>query len=251
MSSNRPIVGLAVDVERSSSNQRLFHKGYLTYAEAIWRAGGLPRLLAVIPEDEYLSALLPELDGLVMPGGDDLDPSPFGQDFRRSERFCPVSPERLRFDRMLLEGWLGLKRPFLGVCYGAQLLALMRGGRLIQDLPDERPDAEAHCGHNEGGSCDVEHGLIFESGSRIERIFGSREGRVNSFHHQAILEPGEGLVVTARAPDGIVEAIEARDPNVFWFGTQWHPERGGAGPAGDGVFDAFIAAARRARAARG
>lgn len=233
-----PVIGIATDIEPSARNGRLYAKAYLNYAEAIWRAGGWPRLIAPLPEPDYITALTVELDGLLIPGGDDLDPSPYGQPFKPSERFAPVRPERLRFDEMLLSAALSYGLPILGVCYGAQLLALLRGGTLIQDIPDERPEAGAH----DSGDPKLEqrHALDIAAGSWLEEVFEGVEGEVNSVHHQAISDPGKGLVVTARAPDGIVEAIESDSPDRSWLGIQWHPERAGPGPAGDGLIAAFV-----------
>lgn len=136
--------------------------------------------------------------------------------------------------------------PVLGICYGMQLLALHRGGRLVYDIPTDRPDAAPH----RLPELDGRHAVQVAAGSRLARILGDDAGPVNSLHHQGVSDPGDGMRVSARADDGLIEAIESYD-NRFCIGVQWHPEKL-EGPHREGLFGAFAAAcSARATGKRG
>ena len=126
--------------------------------------------------------------------------------------------------------------PILGICYGMQLLALEFGGELVYDISSDLPSAGRH--RLEGG--DGRHGLVLEPGSRLADLLGPGPQAVNRHHHQAVAKPGRGQRVSARADDGLVEAIEAED-GAFQVGVQWHPERM-PDPHRERLFAAFAAA---------
>ena len=204
----------------------------LAYARAIEAAGGVPVLL---PPQKEPGAALERVDAVLLPGGDDFLPAAA---YPEKVAFDPTPPAQLDFDGQLLEGAARRDQPVLGICYGMQRLALQRGGSLHYHLPFDLPEAGPHelAGEGEG------HGIRFEAGARLAVLLGTHPvERVNSIHHQAVREPGGGLRVAARAPDGVIEAIE--DDNAsFCVGVQWHPER----LADDGsraLFRAFVAAA--------
>jgi putative glutamine amidotransferase len=183
------------------------------YAEAVVEAGGVALYLPLRDDPELL---LRQIDGLLLPGGDDLppaDPLPEGVELDL------VPARQLRFDRALLSGALDRGLPILAICYGMQLLALEQGGRLHYHLPTDLPEAKPHRLPEPDGC----HALSVEPGSRLAALLGPGDLRVNSRHHQAVAEPGPLLRVSARADDEVVEAIEgAEDP--FRLGVQWHPE---------------------------
>jgi putative glutamine amidotransferase len=153
-----------------------------------------------------------------------------------------VPEPQLRADRALLGAMLERERPVLGICYGAQLLALHHGGELHYHLPIDWPGAVEH--RSAGGG----HALSIEPATRLAELFASGLSRVNSQHHQAVREPGRGLRVAARAPDGVIEAIEAE--RGWCIGVQWHPEVAGDA-ASAALFAGFVAAATLGRSARG
>jgi gamma-glutamyl-gamma-aminobutyrate hydrolase PuuD len=219
----KPIVGIAVDIELAPKNGRLFSKCYQSYIDSVYRAGGFPQLIAPIEDDEYIRHIADSIDALVIPGGDDIDVREMGVDLHDCSRFIPVTKERFQFDRKLVREILLRRVPCLAVCYGAQLVNLMLGGEIIQDIPDMLPGAIPH--KSSSTDSDQVHGLIIEPKTRLHNIFKASGGSVNSVHHQAIKTAGEGLKVTARAPDGVIEAIEAIDPRHYMIGVQWHPER--------------------------
>jgi len=202
----------------------------LRYAEALAQVGasGLQIPLGADP-----AAVLERIDGLLLAGGDDFLPA---TPFPNSVVFEPAPDAQQGFDHQLLEGALARNLPVLGICYGMQLLALHLGGTLVYDIEHECPGGPSHRLPQASGR----HALHMEPDSRLAQILGPRPGPVNSLHHQAVLQPGPELRVSARSPDGLIEAIE-RDEATFCIGVQWHPERL-AGAHRERLFEAFIAA---------
>lgn len=239
-----PLIGIEVDLDVTPAGRR-YAKCYESYLDAVASAGGTPVLVA--PHGSgACEALLGLLHGLVIPGGDDLCADEWGETQRPCPRFVQEDARRLAHGKDLLRRWLALGRPFLGVCYGAQLLNLARGGTMVQDVPDEVAGALWHATGT--------HPIEVLPGTLLHRLVGARL-EVNSRHHQANREPGQGLRVSARSADGVVEAIEGTAPDEFLVGVQWHPEDL-PGPAGAGLFRALVEAAaesasRAAREARG
>jgi len=209
------------------------------YAEAVAEAGGVPLYL---PPCRAPEAALAAVDALLVPGGGDFLPPgalPAGV------AFAPVAPERLAWDRAVLGAARAAALPVLGVCYGMQLLALESGGALLHHLPLDLPGCAEHRLADPG----ARHAVAVAPGTRLARIFAAAALEVNSRHHQGVSTPGRGLRVSARAPDGVVEAIEldaeASDAGPFVVGVQWHPED--MPPAHrKALFGALVEAAARA-----
>ncbi len=209
----RPRIGLTLDVDEPGRAYRLNR----TYVEAVLAGGGLPILLPHAPA--AAAAYLALLDGLVVTGGAfDVPPELYGEAVRP---VCgKLQPERTRFEKDLLEAALAARLPVLGVCGGMQLLNVVRGGTLYQDLP---ADAGVR-GHEQPPPKDVpSHDVAVVPGTQLEVLVGPVPLQVNSTHHQAVREPGAGVLVSARAPDGVIEALELPDL-PFAVGVQWHPE---------------------------
>jgi len=210
----RPRIGLTLDADETGGRYQLKR----AYADAAWRAGGLPvPLVHAAPEDA--AALLEAVDALVITGGAfDVPPELYGEDRRPA---CgPEKAERTRAELGLLRAALERRMPVLGVCGGMQLLAVARGGTLFQDLGADLGIA----GHEQPPPRDrPSHPVAVEPGSLLARLVGPTSLLVNSTHHQAVRHPGEGAAVCARAPDGVVEAIEL-PAFPFALGVQWHPE---------------------------
>ncbi|MCB9742539.1 MAG: gamma-glutamyl-gamma-aminobutyrate hydrolase family protein [Alphaproteobacteria bacterium] len=185
------------------------------YVEAVRRAGGTPLLLP--PSEPDLEALLERVDAVVLTGGDfDIPPERYGQE--TSTAIGHVDAVRADAELRLARLCVARDVPVLGVCAGMQVLAVATGGSLIQDIRTELPEAEEH-----EQPTDPAQGWhqVFLEGSMLRQVLG-RAPVVNSTHHQAVLDPGE-LRVTARAPDGVIEAIEMAN-HRFCLGVQWHPE---------------------------
>lgn len=190
------------------------------YCEAIERAGGVPVHLSLLPDNDYNKNILNLIDGVLLPGGGDIDPLRFGEEPKPG--LGAVSPLRDENDLILLNLAEEMNVPVLGICYGMQLLNVFRGGGIIQDIERERPGS---LNHQQGDPRDrLSHWITVAENSLL---FGEKRKNkvlVNSHHHQAVDRIGENLFVSATASDGIVEAIEDTRPGRFNLGVQWHPE---------------------------
>jgi putative glutamine amidotransferase len=228
----KPLIGisLCVDDRGRWKPGREYHYIDSAYARAIEEAGGTPIYL---PLQRDPSALIQKLDGLLVPGGDDLPPP---DDYPSNVEFDIAPHVQQSFDRRLLDDALERHLPVLTICYGMQLLAITLGGTLHYDIPTDLPEAHPHRLPEDAGR----HGLRVEAGTRLAEALGPEPPPVNSLHHQGVESPGAGMRVCARADDGLIEAIE-RDGPHFCVGVQWHPEKL-PGPHGRGLFSAFIAA---------
>ena len=218
----------------------------MDYPGSVVRAGGVP--IVIPPLSPIDSALLDRLDALVVSGGPDIDPGLYGRPAH--PQLGPVDPDT---DACELETLRRADRsglPILAICRGMQLLNVARGGTLWQDLPSERPSAIEHRQAVVGTQ--TTHVVRVDHDSLLARVTGVAEADalefpVNSFHHQAVCGLGDQLRVTARAPDGVVEAVEAVD-RPFVLGVQWHAESLGADARHAALFSGLVEAARAARA---
>ncbi|MEL6965177.1 MAG: gamma-glutamyl-gamma-aminobutyrate hydrolase family protein [Pseudomonadota bacterium] len=237
MTSRRPRIGLTLDAESPGGFSKLpWYAIRENYCDAISRAGGLPLPLPhdVALTDDYLELL----DGLVVTGGAfDVDPSLYGAADRHET--VTTKDRRTAFELSILKGFLDADRPVLGICGGQQLLNVALGGTLIQHIPDEITDCLAH--EQPNPRTEPGHEVDVEAGTLLHRLVsGASTLAVNSAHHQAAGDVGAGVVVSGRAPDGVVEAIEVPDRR-FCLGVQWHPEYS-ISSADDAIFRAMVQA---------
>jgi putative glutamine amidotransferase len=233
----RPVIGINLDFEAEPAPRSMLRE---TYYDAVWRGGGLPVLLAPIADEAAVAELLSKVQGLVMTGGDDLDPAHWGEDPHPACKL--LARRREKFDLLLARAALARRVPLLAICCGTQLLNVVRGGTLLQDLPSLAPSPIVHKAKD--GEPAAEHEVDVVPGTRLRAIVGADRIRTNSIHHQAIRKLGEGLVVSARAEDGVIEAWEDPD-HPFLLGVQWHPERLPDEPPHRALFEAHAAAAAR------
>jgi gamma-glutamyl-gamma-aminobutyrate hydrolase PuuD len=203
------------------------------YVRAVERAGG--RALLVPPSADGVEETLDALDGLVLSGGNDVDPESYGAEAH--EETNATRPERDRGELALLEGALARDLPVLAVCRGFQVLNVARGGDLVQHLPDVVGSEQ----HREVKGVFSDHGVKIDDGSRLGAVLGGR-APVKSHHHQGVGRVGDGLVEVAWADDGTIEGLE--DPERrFAVGVLWHPEAG----EDQKLFEALVAEARAYR----
>jgi putative glutamine amidotransferase len=243
----KPLIGLTTERFSSGYFAQPDHEvqGMLrTYIEAVLGAGGLPVLIPLSMTGDDLRALYARLDGVLLPGGGDIDPAYFNQ--ARHPRLGDVDEERDRVELAFARYALEDGKPLLGVCRGMQVMNVALGGSLYQDLPSEYGGVLLRHAHPVGEFPreHLAHPVRVEEESRLARVLGSPIVQVNSRHHQAVKRVGEGLVATAHAPDGVIEGVE-KPGHPFALGVQWHPENLQAMPEMKRLFEAFVAASGR------
>ena len=225
MAGERPVVGINMavsDKDTSETTPRPTDVGLSlrsTYVDAVIAAGGLPVLIPPVLTEDCISEYCDLVDAFLFVGGPDINPRRYGQD--PHELWSPINPRREQFDFLLMDAALKTGKPVLAICLGMQQFSVSRGGTMVQDIPslvgpsiDHRPKL--------GGKA-IAHEVTIVPGTHLHRLLGVDTLSVNSLHHQACLVPGQGLVVAARAPDGVIEAVELPD-HLFAIGVQWHPE---------------------------
>jgi putative glutamine amidotransferase len=192
------------------------------YAKAIQASGGELKMLESLEE---IDGAINQADGILLPGGNDVNPLLYGEE-RRSETQPPHN-ERDRFEMYLLEKAMERKLPVLGICRGLQLINVKLGGTLYQDVQKEMPGSLEHDCHGEDTKplprSALVHSVTLDENSKLHEVIGEKTVEVNSLHHQGIKDLGKGLIATGHSPDGLVEAIEMPD-YPYLTGVQWHPE---------------------------
>lgn len=215
----RPLIGVTLDAEQPGGYSKYsWYALRQNYMEAIAGAGGLP---IALPHDPGLAmAYLDRIDALVVTGGAfDVDPALYGDADRHAS--VTLKQGRTAAELALMRGAMTREKPVLGICGGAQLLAVALGGSLIQHIPDAVANALAH--EQPNPRHEPGHRVAITPGTVLHRIVGVTEMRVNSSHHQAVSKPGPHAVIDAIAPDGVIEGIE-HPGHRFCLGVQWHPE---------------------------
>lgn len=212
------------------------------YLDALEAAGAAPVMLPLFTDSpDALRDMYERLDGLLLPGGVDIHPSSYGEAPRAGLR--RTDPPRDAVELSLARWALADGMPVLGLCRGLQVINVARGGTLIQDIATERSGSGRHDFEPPEFSRDyLAHPIDVQQSSRLGDILGERNPLVNSMHHQAIGRLGEGLEITARAPDGVAEAVEGG--GRFTLGVQWHPESLTANAGARALFESFVAASR-------
>lgn len=236
-----PVVAVTATIREDEQIPRVrLNAAYLTAME---NAGLVPLLVPPLSDPAAADRILAGVDGLVLTGGEDVAPEHFGE--KAHPKLRAVSPARDATEIALIAAARRLRMPVLAICRGIQVLNVECGGTLIQDIAAQRPGALEHDGH---GSRDASvHPVEIEENSILALATGAKRLDVNSLHHQAVDRLGDGLRVTATAPDGIVEGVESTDD--WWvLAVQWHPEEmdHGAEPGSEPgpLFKAFAEAVR-------
>jgi putative glutamine amidotransferase len=219
-----------------SVNLKYSKKVLPQYEQAVREAGGEPLRIPLDRPPAELMKLIERCNGVLLPGSRaDVDPQKYATE--RDPRTNPADPLRDTADELLLQDAHNMRKPLLGICYGLQSLNIYRSGTLWQHI-------ESSIDHTDRNKT---HVVRVEPASLLARIVGlpsDAEIQVNTSHHQAAATVGDGLRIAAKAPDGVIEALEGTSPEHFVLAVQWHPERSLEEPASRAVFRALVEAAR-------
>lgn len=238
----KPLIGICPSVEHGRPRGDGYFL-YVSYVEAVTRAGAIPLLLPLARTREDAIEILDRVDGLLLTGGGDIDPALYGQTARHSERVG--SRARAESELRLARESLERTKAVLGICLGVQIMNVAFGGTLLQFIPEDVPGALRHEDAAAATEEAPQHPVRLEAETLLRRVLGAETVVVNSFHHQAVGKLAPGFRVAARSPEGIVEAIE-REDHPFYIGVQWHPERMPESPLSARLLRAFVDAARGA-----
>ncbi len=222
--SKKPVIGITPSPSDDVFDHGTFRRYSLasTYVDSVLVAGGMP---VILPESETdLQSILDTVDGLILSGGSDLDPTLYG-DSTLHEYTYGIDPERDSFEMALFRLAVDQDKPVLGICRGIQSINVALGGTLIQDINSTLPAPVVHRQHSIGKSqSDVCHEVtLVDEESPLFVAIGARRVQVNSYHHQSVREPAPGLKVAAVANDGVIEALW-HPGMTFGLAVQWHPE---------------------------
>ncbi|MBR4623646.1 MAG: gamma-glutamyl-gamma-aminobutyrate hydrolase family protein [Clostridia bacterium] len=211
----RPVIGL-VPLDDTKLNSLWMLNDYF---DALYEAGAVPVMLSITDDEKDLASLAEKLDGLLITGGQDIDPALYGEE--PHEKLGSLSRLRDKMETKLTDAFLKADKPVLGICRGMQFLNVYFGGTLYQDIPSQYETDIAH---------DMEkpydrfvHAVTIKKGTRLADILHPGEIGVNSLHHQAIKDLAPGLTADAVSEDGLIEGIEHNDYS-YVIGVQWHPE---------------------------
>ncbi|MDX2038005.1 MAG: gamma-glutamyl-gamma-aminobutyrate hydrolase family protein [Isosphaeraceae bacterium] len=239
---DRPLIGINADfrvVVKGRPAQCVLHNGYF---DTLLTAGALPVILPPLHKEQDLAPIFDRLDGIVLTGGDDLDPRKMN--LAPHPSITQMNERREAADRLLCKLAQQRRIPTLGVGVGMQELNVVNGGGLFIHLPEDMPRGIPHRDPQGGVH---RHTVIMEPGTRLEEIYGPGEIRVNSYHHQGIRKLAPIFRVAALAPDGLIEAFEGKDPSWWVVGVQWHPEAEGTISLDTQLIEAFVSAAAGAK----
>lgn len=245
---SRPIIGIPTQTLQSLGGVSaeippswVMSQRYIVTLEA---AGGLPWMVPLV-SDATIRGIYEQLDGVFLPGGADIDPVTYGSD---PHPLCDKTDRARDRVELLLARWaMEDRKPVLGVCRGMQIINVAAGGSLFQDIAEQRPQSIKHDYFPFGGATHTRDYLAHEvqiaEGTRIAGVFGAGALPVNSMHHQGVKDLGEGLIASAHATDGLIEALEGAD-EMYLAAVQWHPEALTDGDArANKLFREFISAA--------
>jgi len=214
----RPLIGITAwyDYEKGDT---YIKNGYI---EAINQAGGMGILIPPVENEEIILGIFEKCRGILLSGGDDIDARYFGE----SNLPCngEISPYRDRMEILFSRKAIECNKPILGICRGMQVMNVAMGGSIYQDIFSQLKYKDLVKHMQEAPKWYPVHRVSIDENSRLYRCMGKSSLEVNSFHHQAVKDLGDGFQATGRAEDGIIEAIE-HSRNMFAIGVQWHPER--------------------------
>lgn len=218
----KPVIGISASIN-ILENGRFpgYRRSYVNedYVRSVILAGGVPLLLPLTNDPEIITSYCGLIDGLVLSGGHDVSPLSYGE--QPLQKLGHTLPERDEFEKKLIENAFGKNLPILGICRGLQMLNVVFGGTLYQDL-DYIPNCSIKHDQYHDSALPT-HEIEISHGSTLHTIMNTTRIKTNSFHHLAIKDLAEAFLVSARADDGIIEAVEHQGYK-FIIGVQWHPE---------------------------
>ena len=233
---SKPLIGINGDFRPTRKDQIALTWFNTGYYDSITAAGGIPVLIPPLANDADLKQILGTLDGVVLAGcAQDLDPIRLGMDRHPATRAMPQRRED--FDRRLCRMAVEKRMPMLAIGSGMQLLNVICGGTIFQHVPE---DVQKALHHRDPVEATLRHIIEIVPNTRVDTIYGPGEIRVNSCHHQAVDQVASLFRVSAKSPDGVIEAFEAIDENWFCLGVQWHPESETASALDMQVFEQFL-----------
>jgi len=221
----KPVIGVSASLSLAGDEKRSFAKSatlqYVPdhYCRFVELGGGLPILIPILEDVSRAAEIVEHLDGLIVTGGVDVDPSLYHEVNTRS---MGVYLPRDNFEIALVNAARNQAKALLGICRGIQILNVAFGGSLYQDVPTQIENALTH--HDWEAGKDAYHSILFTRQSPLSDLFASEEVQVNSSHHQSLKKVGKGLEILAAANDGVIEAVSC-PADRFTYGVQWHPER--------------------------
>ncbi len=235
MNHGKPKIGVTADYRGARKDAPAFSFLCAGYYDALVKSGAVPLVIPPLADEADIGEVLDVLDGVVLVGGADLDPRIDGFMLHPAVRL--LDRRRELFDRELMRLIAERRMPVLGIGVGMQLLNVSQGGNLFLHLAEDLPRALPHADPTDPTH---RHALEVVPKSLMERVYGEGEIRVNSMHHMAVDEVAPGFAVTARCPDGVVEAIESTMDDWFALGTQFHPQSDSASALDLRIFEEFI-----------
>lgn len=236
----RPLIGISAS--SMTLHGRPYNRYYMANFFAVERAGGLPVAIPAGVDEATLRGIYDRLDGVLLPGGSDVDPAIYGE--TAHPKTYGIDMQRDALELTLTRWTVAEDRPLLGICRGHQVINVALGGTLVQDIPSQVETTLVHDQPDAQPRNTRLHEVTIDPTSRLAGILGTTQVRVNSLHHQSVALPAPAASITAHSPDGIVEALEIPGKR-FALSVQWHPEDlAGEDDQMAALFEAFVAAAR-------
>ena len=227
---SKPVIGICCEARKLKPDFSQFELSCdYRYARAVIRSGGIPVLLPINDRAKDVKNLISLVDGLVIIGGDDIPPRFYRE--KVTQKIKPMYEGRVRFDMNLFRFSRRKRIPVLAICYGTQLLNVIYGGTLYQDIQKQRPGAKNH------RSKESPVHRIHLQNSKLSKILGRKEFSVHSSHHQAVKKLGRSLRAVGYSSDGVIEVIEGPPKTIA---VQWHPERQEQDPLQKKLFTHFV-----------